>query len=378
MRVLLTTDTVGGVWTFTKELTEGLLERYHSVALVSFGRVPSPGQRAWTSAISGRYPRSFEYVASEVPLEWMDGNEIAYTGADNLLLELARAFEPDLLHTNQFCFGALPIRAPKLVVAHSDVLSWAASCRPGGLDPSPWLDRYRQLVQAGLNSADAVIAPTQWMLQAVADRFQLPLETYVISNGRDVPPATDTSERHLQAVTIGRLWDEAKGLTILRDVTAPFPIFVAGEDQHGSERAPRSLGPATALGRLEDEALFALLRSSAIYLALSIYEPFGLAPLEAALCGCAIVARDIASLREVWGDAALYFRDAASLASLLHQLAAEPELLAQSQGRALLCATEMSRSHMTELYVDLYRHLVEPEYAFQPAPVDAEVEPRVS
>ncbi len=29
MRVLLTTDTVGGVWTFTRELTAGLLARGH-------------------------------------------------------------------------------------------------------------------------------------------------------------------------------------------------------------------------------------------------------------------------------------------------------------------------------------------------------------
>jgi len=37
------------------------------------------------------------------------------------------------------------------------------------------------------------------------------------------------------------------------------------------------------------------------------YEPFGLAPLEAALSRCAIVANDIPSLREVWGSAAMYF-----------------------------------------------------------------------
>ena len=42
-----------------------------------------------------------------------------------------------------------------------------------------------------------------------------------------------------------------------------------------------------------------LLAHAAIYIATSKYEPFGLAPLEAALSGCALVANDIPSLAEV-------------------------------------------------------------------------------
>ena len=45
MRLLMTTDTVGGVWTFTKELTGGMLARGCEVTLVSLGKLPSPGQK---------------------------------------------------------------------------------------------------------------------------------------------------------------------------------------------------------------------------------------------------------------------------------------------------------------------------------------------
>jgi len=38
----------------------------------------------------------------------------------------------------------------------------------------------------------------------------------------------------------------------------------------------------------------------------SLYEPFGLAALEAGLAECALVLNDIPSLREVWGDAAVF------------------------------------------------------------------------
>lgn len=378
MRVLLTTDTIGGVWTYTKELTEGLLQRSHSIALVSFGRSPSADQSAWCSAICAKYPEHFHYTASETPLEWMDANGSAYAGAENLLLHTAQSFGADLVHSNQFCFGRLPVSIPKLVVAHSDVLSWAAACRPCGLEPSPWLNTYKRQVQEGLSSADAVVAPTHWMLQALADHFSLPGEAYVIANGRDLSLGSTRGPRKLQAVTVGRLWDEAKGLALLGAVSSPTPIFVAGELDHQRSTAPQSVGDATLLGQLHEALLMDLFGSSSIYLALSVYEPFGLAPLEAALCGCAVIARDIASLREVWGDAALYFQDARSLSSLLGRLTGDPELLGEFRRLALNCARKMSRSRMTELYLRLYRHLLAPDSPFLPVHALAEVPQRAS
>ena len=372
MRVLLTTDTIGGVWTYTKELTEGLLQASHSVALVSFGRLPSSEQLAWCTELSARVAGRLEYTASEVPLEWMDDNTSAYSGAESLLLDLVDSFEPDLLHTNQFCFGHLPVRFPKLVVAHSDVLSWAAACRPQGLEPSPWLETYKAHVQDGLAACDAVAAPTHWMLQALADRFDLPIETYVIPNGRDLAPATEPVARKLQAVSIGRLWDEAKGLSSLAEISAPLPLYVAGESTHASRSAPNIVGNATLLGALRERDLLHLLRSSSIYLALSRYEPFGLAPLEAALCGCAVVARDIPSFREVWGVSALYFQDAASLEALLGELTLDPKLLSEAQARSFACARSLSRAQMTELYLDLYHHLLEPDHPFQGSSIEVQ------
>ncbi len=360
MRVLLTTDTIGGVWTYTKELTEGLLERGHAVALVSFGRPPSDSQSAWCGEMYFRYNERFLYAATEIPLEWMENNESSYIGAEALLLTIAGDFKADLLHSNQFCFGRLPASMPRVVVAHSDVLSWAAACKPSGLPQSPWLDCYKQLVQAGLLAADAVVAPTRWMLQALAGGFALPSETHVISNGRDVFSTSTHTMRHLRGVTVGRVWDKAKGIALLEEIQSPFPLFIAGEVQHGNEIASKSLGGATVMGLLSDDSLLDLFRSSSIYLALSIYEPFGLAPLEAALCGCAVIARNIPSLREVWADAALYFEDAHELTALLAKLSSSTELLQEFQNRALQRARQLSRSRMTELYVELYRHLLEP------------------
>ena len=57
----------------------------------------------------------------------------------------------------------------------------------------------------------------------------------------------------------------------------------------------------------------------------SLYEPFGLAVLEAALAGCALVLADIPVFRELWDGAAVFFdpRDAAGLASAVNAVAGD-------------------------------------------------------
>ncbi len=350
MRVLLTTDTIGGVWTFTRELTESLLRRGHAVALVSLGRMPSASQQAWCDRVSVEYGALFACTPLDLPLEWMQGNEAAYSAAEPELLRIAGAFGAELLHANQYCFGALPVDLPKVITAHSDVLSWAEACRPQGLQDSVWLRTCSRLVQAGLNEADAITAPTQWMAEALRRGFSVSGNVRVIANGRYVAEATESPVRKLQAISAGRAWDEAKGLSVLIGIEAEMPILIAGEVTLGS----------AADGLLAEGELLALFRQSSVYVASSIYEPFGLAPLEAALCGCAVVANDIASLREVWGEAALYFRGSDQLRAVLNRLADDPAELARAQRSSLVRAREYTADGMVESYLTLYRELMDP------------------
>lgn len=354
MRVMMTTDTIGGVWTFTKELSTELLANGCSVALVSLGRAPSSAQSAWVDAEKHRWGSRFRFESSSAPLEWMEGNERAFSDAAPVLLRLATEFEADVLLSSQFCFGALECDLPRIVVAHSDVLSWAQACRAEGLEQSAWLATYCKLVGDGLRNADAVVAPTHWMLNALAEKFALPSQHLVIANGRKVKPLAEAPERMLQAVTAGRIWDEAKNLRMLRDVKSPMPILVAGESQLESERRRIEGNELRLLGPLDEGQLLGVFRQSAIYICTSIYEPFGLAPLEAALCGCAVVANDIPSLREVWGDGALYFRGAESLSELLNRLSVDVELLRQTQVRSMRRAERFTVEIMASSYSELF------------------------
>ncbi len=361
MRVLLTTDTVGGVWTFTKELSRELLRRGHEVALVSFGQPPSQDQADWCEATVCHFRNAFRCEFSTAPLEWMRSNEAALAEADPLLRRVIREFDPDILHCNQFCFGSLDVAMPRLITAHSDVLSWAAACRTDGHVASAWLTRYRSLVQSGLDGADAVVAPTQWMLDALGNHFEVPSATRVILNGRTLPFADTMDTKCLQAVSAGRLWDEAKNLALLERIDPPVRIFIAGELQHEDARVDSRSGQVVLLGALPEARLLKLFRQSSIYIASSMYEPFGLAPLEAALCGCAVIANDLPSLREVWGDAALYFQDAATLVCLLSYLKSSPATLRRARQSASRRALQLSASRMTEGYLSVYNGLLTSE-----------------
>jgi len=349
MRVLITTDVVGGVWQFTHELAAGLLGEGSAVALVSLGGAPSSEQFEQCARLSSQYGCRFVYQSSSAALEWRQENQGAYHDAAPLLIRIAKDFGAELIHSNQFCFGDLPIDIPKVITAHSDVLSWAEACRDQPLENSPWLRQYRRLVTDGLSGATTVIAPTRWMLNALRRNFPLRARSEVIPNGRTLAPGGDAI-RHLRAVTAGRLWDEAKDIRMLGDVASPLLLYAAGETQQGSAQGPRDLPGVTLLGRLGQDELLRFFRESTIYICTSRYEPFGLAPLEAALCGCAVLARDIPSLREVWQDGALYFGDASALSTLLNELAANPSSMNLARERSFARARFFTAERMVASY----------------------------
>src|SRR6185503_18857468 len=128
--------------------------------------------QAWADTQSSRWGARFRYEGLESPLEWMADNDGAFSQVAPFLQRIVNEFEAELLLSSQYCFGALECDIPRAIVAHSDVLSWAEACRPAGLEKSDWLDRYRELVQQGLDRADALVAPTSWMLGALGRNFR--------------------------------------------------------------------------------------------------------------------------------------------------------------------------------------------------------------
>jgi glycosyltransferase involved in cell wall biosynthesis len=114
---------------------------------------------------------------------------------------------------------------------------------------------------------------------------------------------------------------------------------------------------------------------AALYALPARYEPFGLSVLEAALAGCALVLGDIPSLREVWGDAALFVapEDRDGLAGALEWLMSRPAERERLAARARERALTFSPRRMARAYLHLYATLAHPPALEQagPAPVSA-------
>lgn len=63
---------------------------------------------------------------------------------------------------------------------------------------------------------------------------------------------------------------------------------------------------ARLIGYVSDEELMALYRYASVFVYPSLYEGFGIPPLEAMMCGCPVVVSDIEVFHEVYGDSVEY------------------------------------------------------------------------
>ena len=370
MHVLVTTDTLSGVWTYTRELVSGLVSRGLRVTLVSFGEVPLPEQTSWMESLHG-----LDYHPSAFRLEWMQEGEQDYPDAANYLVSLAHEIKPDVLHLNQFCYGNLPVNVPRVVVAHEDLISWWLAVHGHQPRDTRWLRDYRGLVARGLAAATAVVAPSNWMLEALCESYTTPSNARVIYNGLNPIFFNPYVSKEDSVLAVGRLLDAGKQLHLLTQYQHPIPVcIVASEHPVNNLRLPIRADVKVATEQLHvslkgpqtEAQLRALYSRAVIYVATSRYEPFGMATLEAALSRCAIVANDIPSFRELWGEDAVYFptNDAAGLAAAIRELAQNRELCRSYANRAYQRARQRFTSkRMIDEYLHLYRSLPKAEPA---------------
>jgi glycosyltransferase involved in cell wall biosynthesis len=353
MKVLMTTDTIGGVWTYAVELAAALQAQGARVVLCTLGGGLSDSQRAVVNALG------LTVYQSQYRLEWMDDpwGEVALSG--RWLLHLARQERPDVVHINGYAHAALPWRAPVLVVAHSCVLTWWRAVHHE--DAPAKYDRYRREVTRGLAAADLVVAPTQAMLKAMQSCYGGLERTRVIHNGRTPPDGLGVDKQPF-VLTAGRLWDEAKNLATLDQAAdgLSWPVFAAGSNLHpnGEQVRPQHL---QCLGHRNLRRMQEDLARAAVFCLPARYEPFGLSVLEAACHGCALVLGDIPTLRELWDGVAAFVPpdDPHALRERLEALIADPDrrqrMGAAAQQRSQAFTMERMATHYHAVYDDLIR-----------------------
>jgi glycosyltransferase involved in cell wall biosynthesis len=354
MRILLTTDTVGGVWDYTVTLARQLDAQGCEVLVAAIGE-PRDERLA-------RIPAGVQVTWRSYRLEWMQGAADDVAGAAKWLRELAQLWAADVAHLNQLAYAAFGFPCPVVTAVHSDVLSWWTHIH-GAEAPPEWA-AYARWVSDGIRASDAVVTPTQYQSALLWRHYGLHA-TRVIHNGVETGDEEPPAKGEPLVLCVGRAWDEGKGVDLLDQAVgmlgadAP-PVHLLGETvaPHGSVFEARHLAMH---GRVERAEVDAWMRRATVYVAPSRYEPFGLAPLEAALHGCALVLSDIGTFGELWNGCADFFPggDAEALASVLRRVVHDPARVQRlAEGARKRALRRYTARRMAEEYVALYRDVM--------------------
>lgn len=116
------------------------------------------------------------------------------------------------------------------------------------------------------------------------------------------------------------------------------------------------------LDGVEEEFLVALYNGARVLVLPSLYEGFGLPPLEAMACGTPVIVSDRGSLPEVVGEAGLTVNPekAGDLAAAIEKIWDSPDLRRRLREKGLTRAREFSWRRTAEETREVYRQLAEP------------------
>jgi len=357
-RVLLTCDTVGGVWQYATDLAAGLLPFGVEPVLVTTGPRLRDAQR----------PAGIELIETDLQLDWLAGSPREVTEAGHKLARLADRVRADVVQLNSPAYAAAThFSQPVLAVAHSCVGTWWQAVRGGRIDPD--LAWRAELTGAGLRTADRVAAPSAAFAAALQHCYGLSEAPAIVHNGRRALAASPV-DAPLFAFTAGRLWDEGKNVRVLDAAAARLsvPLRAAGPVL-GPNGSTIDMRHVQALGQLSGEAIAEQLAGRPIFVSSALYEPFGLAVLEAAQAGCALILSDIPTFRELWDGAArfVYPHDSGGFARAIEEVAGDPALRdrlgAAARERAARYTVERLAGEMTALYSGLPTQAAERELA---------------
>lgn len=355
LRLLLTTDSVGGVWQYSLDLARALAPLGVETILAHMGPPPRPEQRDAAWAIP-----HISLVETGLPLDWLCDGPAPVLRAGERIAALARQTQADIVQLAMASLAAARFDVPVIAVSHSCLASWWASAKAEPL-PDEW--RWHEtLTGQGLAAADVVVAPTAAHGTVVARHYGLPHPVTVVPNGRDALPADAAGPGGDAVLTVGRLWDKVKNIELLDAVAArlavPFHAAGAVTGPHGETIAPRHLH---LLGELDEAQLGTRLAARPVFVSAARFEPFGLAVLEAAAAGCPLVLADIPTFRELWEDAALFVApdDAAGFAEAIGAVIGDAGLAERLGAAARTRAARYTPAATAAAMLGQYRRLTD-------------------
>jgi len=249
----------------------------------------------------------------------------------------------DLLHVPHF---NIPVRYQgRLVVTIHDLIQ-AHFPSQQGLKAQVKRLGYRTVISQALRKADRVIAVSRYTRDDIIRTFHTAEDKIqVIYNGVDEAPPIPTVSEDAAAAVLSQ-YGIAKPFLLYVGLSSPhknldrlieafshfrrdhteFQLVIAGKKDLRylpslEEKITRYglLNKVVLTGYISDAVLQTLYQSARAFVFPSLYEGFGLPPLEALTHGLPVASSNASSLPEVLGDAVIYF-NAADTADMVHAM----------------------------------------------------------
>jgi len=240
--------------------------------------------------------------------------------------------------------------------------------------------RSRRRLPLMARAANAIIVPTESVRSEVCEHLGIsPQKVFAIpESARDCfTPMEMKATEHVRErlgigdnflLTVGTLEPRKNLLTLVRAVEEiandqpTLQLVIAGSRGWLSEPLFEAIEKSPAKERivlteyLNDDDLRALYSSCSAFVYPSIYEGFGLPPLEAMACGAPVIASHIPALEETTGGAAVLFEpnDVNSLASAIVDLLQSSELRSRFSALGRVRAAEFTWEHTARLTLEVY------------------------
>ncbi len=313
------------------------------------GHVP-PGVQVIDTPMPARPLHRAWSMGGMPPIEWFTGRQAVVHGTNFVVPPTRRAARVMTVH------DLTSVRFPELC--------------------DDYTRRFPRLVRRALAEGAWVHTPSEFVAAEVVDLLGAPPER-VRAVHHGVPPvdrpaaggagpavpgpyvlALGTVEPRKDLPTLVRAFD------LVADEDPDLRLVVAGADGWGvpayeaAVAAAAHSGRILRLGYVDARLRSDLLRHASLYAYPSLYEGFGLPPLEAMLAGVPVVTTNAGALPEVVGDAAAVVPvgDAAAMAAAMGRLLsddpARAALVAAGRARAASYRWEDSAAGLSRLYAD--------------------------
>jgi glycosyltransferase involved in cell wall biosynthesis len=353
---------VTGVGRFTTEVLTRLADR-PDVAPTAFAL--SWRGRKRLPAVTPAGARTARRPGAARPLRWL------WSRVERPAVELWTG-PVDVVHGPNFVVP--PSRRAALVVTVHDLtcIRFPQLCTADTL-------RYPELIRRAIGWGAWIHTPSPAIADEVRDAFPVdPQRVVAIDNGAPAEPGGDAAEGRRLAgadryvLSLGTVEPRkdlpslVKAFGALAEDDPDLRLVVAGADGWGADaltaevdRSPHG-DRVVRLGWVDDEARGSLLRGAAVFAYPSVYEGFGLPPLEAMAVGTPVVATATAVLRYTVGDAGVLVApgDVEALADGLRRALDDEDLRRRITTRGRANVDRFSWTRTTEELVELYRRAV--------------------